>query len=278
MMSSSGAPPAGGAARPHTVRTAHDKQPTVDPALSSAVLLLRRGKLDEAVLAFKAILAREPRNELAFCNLGIALMQLGRWREAGIAVLAYLKLEPEDAKGHVRLGVIQNEMKATDQAIRSFQNALRWDKNCSEAYRYLGETYLAMGRLDDARDGFKWAIRLRPSDMGSACGLAEIYERKDMAGVAVKLLLDAVRRARPADAGPVYVNLGRLLAKDGQWGPALDAYNKALAFGIDDDQSLYDLAAAALKAGKPDLARTQLAELESRKSPLARGLRKLLAK
>jgi tetratricopeptide (TPR) repeat protein len=275
-MATSGPPPA----RPTTTRAPTGarpgKRPDVDPALERAVDQLRRREFDGAIAGFTAILAREPRNSLAQCNLGIAYMQQKRWREAGKAVLAYLKLESEDAKGYVRLGVIQIELKMFDQAIKSFQNALRWDSKCSQAYRYLGEIYLKLERLDDARDGFKWALRLRPHDVGAICGLAEIYERKNLEGMAAKLYQDGIRTIRPADAGPLYARLGRLLARRENWPQATAALQKAIELGDDDAQTAFELGVAAFKCKEQAVAMTQLVVLESMGSPLAKQLRQTM--
>ena len=46
-----------------------------------------------------------------------------------------------------------------------------------EAYRELGDYYLAVGNIKDAKDSFKMVLKLRPRDLKAKSSLREIELR-----------------------------------------------------------------------------------------------------
>ncbi len=59
------------------------------------------------------------------------------------------------------------------KALRAYDEALRLKPNFPEALEYLGEAYVKMGRLEDARRVLE---RLRPLDSARAQELAEVIQ------------------------------------------------------------------------------------------------------
>src|SRR5439155_714167 len=60
------------------------------------------------------------------------------------------------------------------ESLQAYDEALRLRPNYPEALEYLGEAYVKLGRLDDAR---RVLDRLRPLDTGRAKELAEVIQK-----------------------------------------------------------------------------------------------------
>ena len=90
-------------------------------ALNQAYALLRMGKLEEAVAAFKRVLESNPENRTVRLELGYLNGRLGRWREA----IRYLELvshqEPENLKLRLDLGYALQNLGELDRAAQEFK-------------------------------------------------------------------------------------------------------------------------------------------------------------
>ena len=93
-----------------------------------------------AEAAFRRALARRPTYAEAWNGLGYALRQQGKYPES----------------------------------LQAYDEALRLRPDFPEALEYLGETYVKLGRLDDAR---RTLDRLKPLDAARARDLAEAIDK-----------------------------------------------------------------------------------------------------
>ena len=121
--------------------------PPSTPAGSTAEDELNRGlraraakDYESAEAAFRSALARRPAYAEAWNGLGYALRQQGKYPES----------------------------------LQAYHEALRLRPDFPEALEYLGETYVKLGRLDDAR---RTLDRLKPLDAARARELAEAIDK-----------------------------------------------------------------------------------------------------
>ena len=74
-----------------------------------------------------------------------------------------------DGEQHLKLGNY-------DQAEERFIAAIKTDTKSAAAYRGLGDTYLAKNSLEEARQTYRFLIRMEPDDDSVLVKLAEIAE------------------------------------------------------------------------------------------------------
>ncbi len=113
--------------------------------------------------------------------------------------------------------------KATDELLASY-NA-RPDDFSNQTN--LGNFYMDQGRLDQAIQSFENAIRLRPDSVGTLVNASMAYSRAGRTADAERVLDQALRLA-PGNA-PANFNRGLLLAELGRKADAEDSLRKALA-------------------------------------------------
>ncbi len=140
---------------------------------------LAAGQLDQAQAAFEGVVARDPYSVAAREGLGDVYRAEGDvekalelYREAldlradfeTKARLArkILELAPDDVETRFALAKLYVSQGLYSKAIDEYNAILKLDAGSWQAYRGLGEAYLALGQPERAKDAFKSALALDP--------------------------------------------------------------------------------------------------------------------
>lgn len=196
-----------------------------------SLLLHKSGRLDEAVLAYRQALSRNPENAKALNNLGAALQALGRIEDALDCYQRAIVIRPNYAEAHSNLGNTLKQLCRLPEAEASCRRALEIRPDFAEAHGNLGNVLLAQGNVDEAIASFRRALLHRPDAAESHHNL----------GVALHALgkldeaLDNLRRAIDlrADYAEAYCNLGVVLKAQGRLDESIASYQHALAIKPD---------------------------------------------
>jgi tetratricopeptide (TPR) repeat protein len=110
--------------------------------------------------------AINPHDGEAQYQLGLIYQQRRNYTEAIQRFQNAVKIDNTETDAHFQLGRIAREQGRIDDALKEFQMVLQQDPkhNLSEILRELGGTYLAAGRLQDARSQLAVYIDRRPYD------------------------------------------------------------------------------------------------------------------
>jgi tetratricopeptide (TPR) repeat protein len=102
-------------------------------------------------------------------NEGLALSQRGDWSAAEVKYRAALRADRSIPEAWNGLGHALKMQARYDAAIAAYDEALRLRPKYPQALEYLGETYVELGKLDQARAVL---ARLEPLDAGLAAQLS----------------------------------------------------------------------------------------------------------
>ena len=83
-------------------------------------------------------------------------------------------MQPVFPEAWNELGFALRNQGRYPESLQAYDEALRLRPNYPEALEYLGEAYVKLGQLDDAR---RVLDRLRPLDAGRARELAEVIQK-----------------------------------------------------------------------------------------------------
>lgn len=158
--------------------------------LAAASALLDQRKWDEAIAAYRTLMASAP--PLSFLNLQVAAAYLGKNEPAG-AQAAYeemLKLDPHDEKAAIGLAKLKIQQGDARAAEDTLTRAAEGEAPGREVLFTLGDVAAAAGRADAAAGWFQKASTADPywgkplyrlgqlaSARGDAAGAAKYMER-----------------------------------------------------------------------------------------------------
>ena len=192
--------------------------------------------------------------------------QLRAWLDAGLkahhaadldrALASYrqiLAVAPDHADALKLLGAALLQLGQAGQAVRYLQRAARRQRADPHLLANLGQSYLALGRYDDAEKTFRQAGRLAPHEaqihVGVAAALAMAQKLDEAEAMLQRLTV------RFPDAPLVWLNFGNVMRDRAQPQQALAAYRRAL--GLD-----FRMAEAHIGAGSILHSQQRFAEAE----------------
>jgi Flp pilus assembly protein TadD len=135
--------------------------------LEQAVQDHRAGRLAQAELGYRQVLQADPRNPDALHLLGILAVSRGDHQLAAELIANSLRRK-QTPDAYLHFGVAQAALGRIDEAIDALRTALRLDPGKAMAQHHLGNAYSQTGRREEARAAFRAAIALKPD-------LAEAY-------------------------------------------------------------------------------------------------------
>lgn len=117
-------------------------------------------KWDEAIVHFRETINdpfyRTP--ELAYYNLGLALMEKGELIEAVKELHMAVQLRPDFSRALDKYGVALFRLNRVQEAVKQFQKAFDVDPTYVEPHLNLGLAYMKQGNKDGAIKEFKFVI------------------------------------------------------------------------------------------------------------------------
>ncbi len=143
--------------------------------LDDIIKLHRAGRLADAEVAYRELLATEPDNAEALHLLGILRGQAGDRVEALSLVQRALEREPERDVFLHTLGEMQLYAGRLDEAEAAYLCAQKMNPNLTSAHSGLGQIAFLRGDLESAETHFRIALRADEDDAQSLAGLGNIH-------------------------------------------------------------------------------------------------------
>lgn len=238
--------------------------------------LFRAGRLESAVLEFRAALRIAPGNPASYRDLGYALAALGRDGEAldafetavrvggtdralhramgdlyagrdmfREAAAAYAASPPESAEDRYRVAVLHLRARDPVRALVALNATVAAFPDHLPSLLALGGLQLEREELDEARRAFEKALGAAPKDPRPAAGLGDVAYRRGEFAAAVEHYEKAL--ARSPGWATVWKALGHAEYARQRWAAAFRAYGRALEFDpADSEAASWREAAASL--------------------------------
>ena len=174
----------------------------------------RTGRTDQAINAFKTVIAIKPDYAEAHYNMGIALKDQGKLEEAKDACRKALSLKPDFAELHNNMGVVLHHQGKLKEAIEAYAQALSLKPEYAEPYNNIGNALKDQGKIEEATKFYKKALSLKP------------------------------------DYVEAHYNMGIALKDQGKLEEAIEAYNEALLLKPDYAEASHFLSSLTGKTPK----------------------------
>jgi Flp pilus assembly protein TadD len=130
--------------------------------------LIRENRLNEAIDAYRIAVTVDPQFATSWANLGNALLQAGRATEAVGAFADAIRLDPRNVDMRINRAFALKHLGRSHEAIEEYRAAAQINdpsvplRTRARAHYNLGGALLADGRLEEAVDELREAVRLAP--------------------------------------------------------------------------------------------------------------------
>lgn len=145
-----------------------------------AILLSVKGKLNEALKIFKAIVEKEPNNYFALNNLGKAYIDVNQFDQAITTFKKALVINPSFWMAENNLADAYKRNGNYEQAEKLLKKVLNNFSNLELANANLGEIYLSQKRYDEAIIYLKKAVAVIPTAAQYHLLLGKALQAKNM--------------------------------------------------------------------------------------------------
>ena len=201
-----------------------------EPTVADALTLHNEGRSDDAEMAYRQILKREPRNADAWHLLGVLHSERGD-HESGISFIRKALSIQEAPEYHLNLGSSLLASGRMEEAMAAFMAALRLSPVKADIHFQMGNLFYAQRRPNECVDAYRKAIALQPGFVAALNNLGTVLMDVGQADTALAAFAEAIQAA-PANAES-HCNLGYALDTLGRLGEAAAAYSVAVTFQPD---------------------------------------------
>ncbi|HSI87509.1 MAG TPA: tetratricopeptide repeat protein [Pyrinomonadaceae bacterium] len=162
----------------------------------SAAAAVKGKKTDEAIKIYEQIVAADPKDFVAWTELGSLQFQKNKHAEAESSYGRALELKADFMPALMNLGKLHMSRNKHPEAILVLEKAVMADPASADAFHYLGESYLNNKQGSKAVGVLNEAIRLAPIEKAEIhLRLAALYNAagaKDRAVAEYKMFLEKV--------------------------------------------------------------------------------------
>ena len=163
------------------------------------------GRLAEAEMLYRQVLAREPDHAGALHLLGVLAAQVRQFDVAVDLIGHAIRVRPDSAEAHYNLGTSLQGAGRFAEAIAAHRQAIRLKPDLLQAYNNLANALRETGQLDEAIEVFHQAIRLKPDFAEALNNLGSALKSAGQLDDAIAVFRSAIR-AKPDYVEP-YDNL-----------------------------------------------------------------------
>src|SRR5579872_1131207 len=218
--------------------------PWLEKAFQLAIQCQCNGLTEQAQQLYARILLARPTHAQSLHNLGILAHQA---RDLGMAVELFeraVAVQPQSADFRASLAAALMGTGAAERALAEFDVALRLNPGCLEALYNSAQLLQDRGRLRDAMARLRKLLKREPAHPEATIRLGRICLAPE---------LDAEGSADPERVAALY-RAGTLHQAQGDFGPAIACFEKAVALDPHHADARNDLGNSYVFAGRLDEA------------------------
>jgi tetratricopeptide (TPR) repeat protein len=173
------------------------------------------GQHEQAVSLIELAIRAQPRAPAYYNNLGEALTALTRLDEAIAAYALALSLAPDYAEAYNNQGIALQMLGREAEALASFQRAIQAKPDFAEAHYNLGNVLLDTGRPEAAARAYRAALQLTPDNAQARNNLGIAFVAQLQVEQAIRTFDQAL--ALQPDFAEAHTNKGMALLLNGEF-------------------------------------------------------------
>ena len=151
-----------------------------------------KGKLDEAIDAYKKAVSIKPDYFEAYNKAGLSFKMVGRLEEAVEAYKKAISIRPDYCEAYNNMGVALKTIGRLEEAIEAYKKALSIRPDYCEAYNNMGNALNEQGHIDDAIEAYNKALSIKPDNFETYFNMGNAFEYKGKINEAIKCYRQAI--------------------------------------------------------------------------------------
>lgn len=152
----------------------------IEDYLNEAEWYKKENKYDQALAAYRKVLAIDPDNLSAQFNAAIEFFRQQEYDQAVVHFIRVLQLDPTVAQAHFNLGLIYSIQEKIPQSINEFKKAVHYNPSYEKAHLYLANAFKKNAQFEEAISAYNHLLDLNPYHFDALTSLARSYnERQD---------------------------------------------------------------------------------------------------
>lgn len=155
-------PGGGRSAGTGSIATLHARSSANNARFEKAQDAIKRGESEQAISLFQEIVAEDPKDFIAWTELGTLHFKADKVSDAEKCYLRALELKPTFVLALLNLGKLKLSGKDFEGAVAALERAVRSEPGSADANYFLGEAFLQSKKGSKAVGYLNEAIRLDP--------------------------------------------------------------------------------------------------------------------
>ncbi len=207
--------------------------------LGQGIDYFQNGKYDLAVNSFKRAAALSPFSDNAATAYDYAARAYLAQEKTEQAIKTYkeaIRIYPQRDEFHLALGDIYLQEEMPEEALAQFEAAVKLNPANAESRYSLGQSYISSGEMDKAREQFLKVVELTPVSAAGYYGLGQVAHLEGNLEDAVSQLTKAIQVNKGFELA--YLELGYVYADRGDFQNAEDQSRTLEAKGSDKTATL----------------------------------------
>ena len=215
------------------VTTAESKAATAEPepprpvTYQDAEEMYRAGQYADAADAFTVYAQQNSENPWGYYMLGLSQWKAGRNQDAYAALKTAQEKDPQHAKTSINLARVLLELNRPEEAMEEARKGADLDPLGGAAHRVLARAYHAAGETEQAITTYQRAVRIDHEDAWAMNNLGFVLIEEERFAEALPPLARAVQLR--GDVAAFHNNLGIALERTERSVAAAESYRAALA-------------------------------------------------
>ena len=193
----------------------------------NAANLHQSGRLDDAEISYRQIIAANPNHGDALHNLGFLLYQKENYSDASNFFKRAIAIKPDNVDFHINLGQALKAQGEKDAALKCLRRALKINPNHMGANLNMANHLIEIDDASAAEKCLKKVLRKQPDNTAALMNMGVVLTKMDKFTRAVREL----EKANKAVPGQVAIldNLGVALLGDKKFEKSLECLNQAIS-------------------------------------------------